>query len=142
MIRRRTPACTIHRSVMTRLLLFSSLLALGYKIHLYVSYWFAQTMSTVPFALDSYFQDFALPVCKFRLKSKPTMGKFRLKCTQTRCFYDLVFKKTRPSALGMSDPLMDQGGQVDKDDQSMTSITTEQVVSWVLRHIFLFSTRS
>ena len=33
----------------------------------------------------------------------------------------------RPSALGMSDPLMDQGNQVDQGDQSGTSISKKQV---------------
>ena len=36
----------------------------------------------------------------------------------------------RPSALVMSDPFMDQGEQVDQCDQSGSTITNEQGVSW------------
>ena len=74
----------------------------------------------------------------------------------------ILLKKLTNFALGISDPLMDQGDQVDQGDQSGTSITTEQGGSWDrkpvfwdrkpgfwtfntkrrLTHIFLFLTRS
>ena len=46
------------------------------------------------------------------------------------------FYYLRPSALGMSVPLMDQGNQVDQGDQSGTSITTEQGGSWDRKPVF------
>ena len=41
----------------------------------------------------------------------------------------------RPSALGMSVPLMDQGNQVDQGDQSGTSISKKKGVSGDRKHV-------
>ena len=48
----------------------------------------------------------------------------------------ILLKKLTNFALGISDPLMDQGDQVDQGDQSGTSITTEQGVSWDQKYVF------
>ena len=45
------------------------------------------------------------------------------------------FYYLRPSALGMSVPLMDQGNQVDQGDQSGTSISKKKGVSGDRKHV-------